>query len=85
MFKVKRIVWGLKVWESEVGREVLGELWKKGVNLKQIAIQMILSLSDPKLCADSESKKFAAQALSQNLASEVEAKNVDWINTSKCD
>jgi hypothetical protein len=38
---------------------------KKGVNLKQIAIQMIISLPNQKICADSESEKFAALALSQ--------------------
>ena len=34
------------------------------VDFKQIAIQMILSLPDQKICADSESENFAALALS---------------------
>ena len=38
---------------------------KKGDNLKQMAIQMILLLLDQQICADSESEKFAALALSK--------------------
>ena len=33
-----------------------GKLWKKGVNLKQISIQMIISKLDLNICTDFESK-----------------------------
>jgi len=42
-----------------------GGIVKKSVNLKNIAIKIVLSLSDQKMCADSESKKSATLILSQ--------------------
>ena len=51
--------------EGDWGRCSTKIVKKKGVYIKQIAIQVILSLPNQNICADYESEKFASLALSQ--------------------